>query len=213
MKTKKLRLRGYVIPTICMLLISLIFYSGYQVWKMVEEENNNYFPVNYVDRSSKEHITATIAETTSIIKPYVDENVKIAIPYYNINESDTNQQNALIYYENIYMPSTGILYTSDKEFNVVAVLDGTVKDIKEDPIMGKIVEIEHNKKLVTIYQSLGSVNVSVGQSITQGEIIGLSSHNKIIDSSKYALNFEVYKDSNLINPEEFYNMTIESLNE
>ena len=213
MKAKKLKLRGYVIPTICMFLISLIFYSGYQVWKIVKEDNTEYFPVNYVDKSSHEHITPTIATPTSIIKPFVDENVKITIPYYNVNESDTNQQNALIYYENIYMPSTGILYTSDNEFNVVAVLDGIVKDIKDDPIMGKIVEIEHNKKLVTIYQSLGSVNVSVGQSITQGEIIGLSSHNKIIDNSKFALNFEVYKDSELINPEEFYNMSIDSLNE
>ena len=213
MKVKKLKLRGYVIPTICFILISLIFYSGYKVWELVQENNEEYFPVNYVDRSTKEHIYPTIATPTSIIKPFVDENVKISIPYYNVNDSDTNQQSALIFYENIYMPSTGILYTSDNEFNIVAVLDGTVKDIKEDPIMGKIIEIEHNKKLVTIYQSLGNVNVSVGQNITQGEIIGISGHNNIMENSKFGLNFEVYKDSELINPEDFYNMSIDSLNE
>lgn len=212
MKVKKLKLRGYVIPTICLLLISLIVFSSYKVWELVQEDNN-VFPVNYTDKTVKEHIYPTIATPTQIIKPYVDDNVKISIPYYNINDSDTNQQSALIYYENIYMPSTGILYTSDNEFNVVAVLDGTIKDIKDDPIMGKIVEIEHNKKLSTIYQSLGNVNVSVGQQITQGEIIGISGHNNIVENSKFSLNFEVYKDSELINPQDFYNMSIESLNE
>lgn len=213
MKTKRLKLRGYVIPTICILLISLIVYSSFKVWQLVQESNEKFFPVNYTDKTVNEHIYPTIAAPTSIIKPFVDENVKISIPYYNINDNETNQQSALIYYENIYMPSTGILYTSDNEFNVVSVLDGTIKDIKEDPIMGKIVEIEHNKKLSTIYQSLGNVNVSVGQKISQGEIIGLSGHNNIIDNSKYGLNFEVYKDFELINPEDFYSMSIESLNE
>jgi stage II sporulation protein Q len=212
MKIKRIRLKGLIIPSVCLFLISLIFYSGYKVWELVKEENDNIIPVNYVDKTVKEHTYPTVSIQTSPIKPFVDENVKIAIPYYNINDNENNQQSALIFYENIYMPSTGILYTSDNEFNVVSSLDGTVKDIKEDPIMGKIVEIEHNKKLITIYQSLGNVNVSVGQNITQGEIIGISGHNNIIENSKYGLNFEVYKDSELINPEDFYQMSNESLN-
>ncbi|MBR1417121.1 MAG: M23 family metallopeptidase [Bacilli bacterium] len=210
---KKLRLRGYVIPSICILLLGIILYSGYKIWELVDVSDQEVVPTNYVNKSTNERITPTISVVDAIIKPYDNENVKVSIPFYNINDSDSNQQSALIYYENIYMQNTGIMYTCENEFNVIAVLDGTIKDIKDDPIMGKIVEIDHNNNNITIYQSLANVNVSVGQKVIQGEIIGVSGQNKIVNNDLYALHFEVYKDGELINPESFYKLSIEELNE
>ena len=214
MKKKRLRLRGYVIPTICMLLLGIIFYSGYKIWELVEATEHEIVPTNYVDKSTNERITPTMTVADfKIIKPFVDEDVKVSIPYYNMNDEDQKQQEALIYYENIYMQNTGIMYTRSTEFNVVAVLDGTIKNIKDDEIMGKIVEIEHNNDTSTIYQSLASTNVSIGQKVSQGEIIGISGKNNIVDSNLFALHFEVYRHGELINPEDFYNITLEELNE
>ena len=213
MKTNNLKLRGYVIPTICAILIMAIFYSGYKIWELVDDNTVDFAPTDYVNRSSNEKIYPTISIPDEIIKPFVDEAVSIAIPYYNVNGTDQEQQNSLIYYENIYMQNTGVMYVSDNQFNIVAVLDGKVKDIKEDTIMGKIVEIEHTNNLITIYQSLDSTNVSVGQEVKQGEIIGISGKNEIVEASKFALHFEVYKDGELINPEEFYNLSLSELNE
>ena len=213
MKKKKLRLRGYVIPTIFTILILAIFYSGYKIWELVDTETSNYAPVDYVDKTKSEMIYPTIAVPDEIIKPYVDETVTVAIPYYNINGTDQEQQKSLIYYENIYMQNTGVMYTGENEFNVVSVLDGKVKNIKDDTIMGKIVEIEHSNNLITIYQSLASTNMSVGQEVKQGEIIGMSGKNEIVDNSKFALHFDVYKDGELINPEDFYNLSVSELNE
>ena len=214
MKEKKLRLRGYVIPTICTMLILAIFYSGYKIWELVDNTNiDSYAPVDYINKSTSERVYPTISVPEEIIKPYVDDAVTVSIPYYNINGTDQEQQNSLIYYENIYMQNTGVMYVNDNEFNVVAVLDGKVKNIKDDNIMGKIVEIEHSNNLVTIYQSLASTNLSVGQEVKQGEILGLSGKNEIVDSGKYALHFEVYKNGELINPEDFYKLTVSELNE
>ena len=213
MKEKKLRLRGYVIPTIFTILILAIFYSGYKIWELVDYNTSDYKPVDYIDKSTTEKIYPTISVQNEIIKPYVDESVSIAIPYYNVNSSDQEQQNSLIYYENIYMQNTGIMYVGDNEFNIVSVLDGKVKNIKDDTIMGKIVEIEHSNNLITIYQSLANTNLSIGQEVKQGEIIGLSGKNEIVDNSKFALHFEVYKNGELINPEDFYKLSVSELNE
>ena len=213
MKEKKLRLRGYVIPTILTILIMTIFYSGYKIWEVVETNTVEEKPVEYINRTTNERIYPTVSVPEEIIKPYIDETVSVAIPYYNMDDNDQEQQKSLIYYENIYMQNTGIMYIGDNEFNVVSVLEGKVKNVKDDNIMGKIVEIEHSNNLITIYQSLQSTNVSVGQEVKQGEISGLSGKNDIVDSGKFALHFEVYKDGELINPEEFYKLTISELNE
>lgn len=213
MKKKNLRLRGYVIPTIFTILIMAIFYSGYKIWELVDDNTQEYVPTDYVNKTSNEKIYPTISVPDEIIKPYVDEAVVVSIPYYNVNGTDQEQQNSLIYYENIYMQNTGVMYTSDNQFNIVSVLDGKVKNIKDDEIMGKIVEIEHANNLITIYQSLQSTNVSVGQDIKQGEIIGVSGNNQIVDNNKFALHFEVYKDGELINPEDFYKLSLSEINE
>lgn len=213
MKKKKLRLRGYVIPTIFTILILAIFYSGYKIWELVDTNVESFAPVDYIDKSKNEKIYPTIAVPDEIIKPFVDETVSVTIPYYNVNGTDQEQQNSLIYYQNIYMQNTGVMYTGDNEFNVVSVLDGKVKNIKDDTIMNKIVEIEHSNNLITIYQSLASTNLSVGQEVKQGEIIGMSGKNEIVDSGKFALHFEVYKDGELINPEDFYKLSVSELNE
>ena len=213
MKVKKLRLRGYVIPTICTILLLAVFYSGYKIWELVDSNVESVAPVDYINRSTSERVYPTIAVPDEIIKPYVDETVTVAIPYYNENSSDEEQQKSLIYYQNIYMQNTGVMYIGDNEFNIVSVLDGKVKNIKEDTIMGKIVEIEHSNNLITIYQSLQNTNLSVGQEVKQGEIIGLSGKNEIVDNAKFALHFEVYKDGELINPEDCYKLSISELNE
>lgn len=213
MKKKRLRLRGYVLPTLFVILITAIFYSGYKIWELVDVNVETEAPTEYINKATSERVYPTISVPEEIIKPYVDESVSVAIPYYNINDNDQNQQKSLIYYENIYMQNTGVMYTGDNEFNVVAVLDGKVKNIKDDNIMGKIVEVEHSNNLITIYQSLQSTNMSVGQEVKQGEIIGLSGKNEIVDGGKFALHFEVYKDGELVNPEDFYKLSISELNE
>ena len=209
---RKLRLRNWVLYSLLLVLFGVITYSGYEIYKIVQEENT-FVSDTYVDKEVHERIIPTISVNDDIIKPFDDETVKVSIPYYNPNDEDKKQQESLIYYENIYMQNTGIMYTSENEFNVMCVLDGTVKNIKDDEIMGKIIEIEHNPNTITIYQSVDNINVSVGQKLTQGQIIAQASNNPIIDSNLKALHFEVYRNGELINPEDFYKLSIQELNE
>ena len=106
------------------------------------------------------------------------------------------------------MENTGILYTAPEKFDAIATMDGTIKNIKEDAILGIVVEVLNSDKVTTIYYSLSELNLAVGDSIKQGDVIGISGTNKIDSSSNNMILFEVYIDGNLVNPEEYYNMQL-----
>lgn len=213
MKLNVKRIQNYVIPLFSIFLIGVIFYSGYKIWEILYVSDDAETPTHYVNKIEDDYVIPTVAESKTIIKPYTSDEVTVSIPYYKTDGSDEEQQSALIYYENIYMQNTGIMYSSANAFDVFAVLDGTVKEVKEDAIMGKIVEIEHSKNLTTIYQSLTDIKVNKGETIKQGELIGTSAQNSIVKDNQYALHFEVYKNGELMNPEEFYNLSLDTLNE
>jgi stage II sporulation protein Q len=102
------------------------------------------------------------------------------------------------------MPNTGILYSSDEKFDILAVDDGKVTSVKKDEILGYIIEIEHTNNVITIYQSVSDVKVEEGATIKQGDIIASSGSNSLENEKENCLHFEVYKDGKLLNPESVY---------
>ena len=207
---RRRRLRKYVIPTICLMLVCTILFSSYKMYQILTagvpiidpSPKDNTSEVN--NSQNDTNITPTVSVSKTIIRPYTSTDVSATIPYYNIDGTNDEQAAALIYYEGIYMQNTGVLYTSNNTFDVVSILDGTVKNIKEDSLMGNIVEIEHTNNLTTVYQSLGEVKVKVGDTVKQGDIIATSGQNKITTDTSNALHFEVFYKGEVFNPEEFY---------
>ncbi|MGN1372180.1 MAG: peptidoglycan DD-metalloendopeptidase family protein [Candidatus Coprovivens sp.] len=198
--TKK-RLKEWVIPTLALLILIgllLIYYllSNLSNVNLIPEDT--YFTNVLIETQNTLDVNKVIE--TGVINPYKGDNITISKYYYNKNEEETRQQQSLIKYENIYMPNTGILYSSDKEFEIVSVLDGKVISIKEDDILGNIIEIEHQNNIITIYQSVKNVKVKVGDRISKGTIIALSGPNKLEQEKENCLHFEVYKEGNLVNP-------------
>jgi len=207
----KRKLKEWVIPTLGLIVLSGALLLYYIIGNIV---NYNLVP-------DETYVTDPIIENTQevqgevkekveqkIIKPYTSESVSISKYYYNINDEEEKQQQSLIKYDNIYMPNTGILYSSDTEFEVIAVLDGKVTSVKEDDILGNIIEIEHENNLISVYQSVKDVKINTGDAVKQGDVIALSSSNKLENEKDNCLHFETYKDSTLMNPEEFYNLDI-----
>ena len=105
-----------------------------------------------------------------------------------------------------------LLDSSDEQFDVLATLPGTVTNIKDDNILGKVVYVEYNTKLTVVYYSLESTDLKIGDQIDQDTVIGKSGSNKLESQKKYNLLIEVYKDGNLINPLDFYEMNVNELN-
>lgn len=206
--TKK-RLKDWVIPTLALIVAIGVLVLYYMIGSIL---NDNLVPEDtmFINILNKQEETVEVQKevVTKAIKPYTDENVTISKYYYSKEDDSTRQQQSLIKYENIYMPNTGILYSSDKEFNIVATLDGKIASIKEDKILGNIIEIEHTNGIVTIYQSVKNVNVNIGDTVKQGDIVALSGPNKLENEKENCLHFEVYQNGNLINPENFYTLEL-----
>ena len=214
------RLRKFVVPSIYVLSVTAVFISILllgQTFNMLfnGKDNSKDTSKDVIDVIEKPGfpVVEVPEDVKKIEKPFSIDEIKIVKNFYDKSADETTQQDSLIYYENTYMQNTGILYAHSESFDIVSVFDGTVTNIKEDDLLGKIVEVKHNTNLTTVYQSLSEVSVKVGDTIAQGDKIGISGPNKIDLENKNCLLFEVYHKGLLLNPLKFYEMKIEDLSE
>lgn len=216
---KKRKLKGYVLPAIyfvvlVVMVVSITFLSQ----SLLEKQKMNDEDYNYsksVFEESENDSTNTEVDTTTeikIVRPYTSDKVTVTKEFYNKDESVENQEKALIFYENTYMPNTGILYGSDEKFDVIAILNGTVKEIKEDEILGQMITIECDNKITAVYYTLGEIKVNEGDQITQNQVIATSGTSNIDSSKAESLLFETYIDGVLTNPNNLFDKSISEIN-
>ena len=167
----------------------------------------------YVINSIIDVVTPVVEtpEETKIIRPYTSDKVAVNKTFYTKDDTEEQQQNSLIYYENTYLQNSGEIYASDEEFDVVAVLDGTVVDVKQDELLNTIVYVSHNSNLTTIYYGLKDVNLKVNDIIKQKDVIGKSNQNKFCNKP-FSMLFEVNYNGKVLDPENFYTMDFKELN-
>lgn len=199
------RLRKFVIPTIYTIALAALFISILIIGKtynsFTNEDINSHVVNAIVDDDSK----AVMNETENkMIKPFANDNVTISKNFYDKDATEEEQQNSLIYYENTYMQNSGVLYTSENAYDIVATLDGKISDIKTDDILGNVIEIDHDNKIKTVYQSVDNIKVKVGDEVKQGDVIATSGANKLNNTNKNCLLFEVYQKGQLVNPEKMF---------
>ena len=149
-----------------------------------------------------------VAEPTTIINPYLDQSVTIKKEYYDYKADEEKQEKSIVKHDNTYTQNTGIDYVSDNIFDVVAILNGTVTDVKEDEELGKTVEIKHDNGMISIYQSLSEINVKKDDVITQGYVIGKSGENKLDKELGNHLHFEIYNNGTSVNPLDYLNTQV-----
>ena len=212
MKTK-LKLKRWVTASIYASLVLIIFISMLFISNILDQRYGDSLNLSYILKDFIDSdVPVTNIATDKIIKPFDKENITVDIDYYDKDANEETQQKSLILYENTYMPNTGILYTSDTQFDVLSTLDGKVTKIDKDELLGNVVEITHTSSLVTTYYSIDNINVSMDQEIKQGDIIGTSRKNNISSTSDNMMLFEVSLNGNNINPNNYYEMNIEDLN-
>ena len=146
-----------------------------------------------------------------IIKPFTLEEVSVVKGFYEKDAESKTQEQALIYYENTYMPNTGVLYGAKNSFDVISVADGTVESIVADELIGNIITIKHTNNLISRYESINEVNVMVGDALKKGDVIGTAGENKIDSTYDYMLLFEVEHNGTFVNPENIFGMNVKEL--
>lgn len=212
MKTKKIKLKKWASTTIYLSLVAIVFISMLFISNVLDNKYENSLNLSYIlkDFIDTDTPVANI-KTDKILKPFDAETVTIDIDFYDKDSDEETQQKSLILYENTYMPNTGILYSSEETFDVLTTLDGTVSKITQDELLGNVVEITHSSSLTTTYYSIDNIKVTEGQTLKQGDIIGTSGKNKISSTSDNMMLFEVSLNGNNIDPENYYQTSIEDL--
>ena len=203
---RKRKLRGFVLPTLYLMVLGVMalgitMLSRNLINKKVA--NDNYYNYSMSVFNETENALPVMEEQSSqeqVTAPFDSYSVGVEKDFYSMEASKEEQQSSLIYYEGTYMPNTGVLYSSEEEFDVIAILDGTIKEIKEDEILGNMVTIEHANNLVSIYYTLGEINVKTGDQVKQNDIIAKSGSSKLQTSKPYTLLFETYLEGKLVNP-------------
>lgn len=198
---KRRRLRPYVLPTLMIIAIFGIIFGTAILQNSLKGKNDiPDEPTSYVTNTILEEQEAVINQTPKMINPYTDANVKLGKSYYDYKADAKTQEKSIIYHDNTYLQNSGTDFTNENIFDVVAVLDGNVTDVKEDETLGKVIEIKHDNGYISIYQSLSEVSVKKGDMITQGQVIGKSGTNELDKDMGNHLHFELYVNGQVVDP-------------
>ncbi len=211
----KRKLKPFVIPSLYTLAIILFVFSIYFFQNTIKGVflSNDDVNTEYVDDDivEDEQYIPVVNTKIEIIKPFINDKVTIAKSYYDYKAEADSQKNSIIYYENIYMQNSGVDYKLEEVFDVVSVLDGKVISVEDNDMMGTTVQIKHDNNLISVYQSLSNVKVKVDDTVIQGQVIAQSGESNINKDLGNHLHFELYHNGNIVNPEEYYNKSIEEL--
>ena len=209
---KKLRLKRYVIPCLYVVLFATVMTGAFLITKAMKKSEPATPDYNYVSNIVTSDVVPTISEAKKLIKPYTDEKVTVGKSFYDYKAEASNQEKSITYYDGSYIQNSGIDYVLDQAFDVVAVLDGTVTNVKQDDILGTVVEIKHDNNYVTTYQSLSNVTVKKDDVVTQGQVIGKSGTNKLDKDMGNHLHFELYTNGQVVDPNLYIDKEIKESN-
>lgn len=139
-----------------------------------------------------------------LVVPFAsDMDYQVVRKFYDKNASREEQEQSLIKYGNTYRTSAGTGYAKkdNTSFDVLVALSGKVVEIKESPLYGNYVIVEHSDTLKTRYYGLSEVSVAVGDEVTQGTKLGVSGNTDIDKEAGNHVYFQVMKENKYVNPE------------
>lgn len=201
----KRKLKSFALPIISGLILGLLIVT----FLSVKEKNITSIPddYNYVSKSIINDSMPVLSYDDVLIRPYQIDKIDVIKRFYD----EENKEMGIIYFKDTYIQSTGILYSSENEYNVVSILDGEVINIRKDDLLGNTVEIKHTDNLISSYQGLKTIYVKKGDHINQNTIIGKAGEIKLNETYQNALLFELIKDGHYVNPDKYFDKKIKEL--
>lgn len=208
---KKLKLRPFVFPTIYMIMVLLLLGAVYYTSLKNSSYKESETGLRYVTRLDLFDVVTVSKNEDVMVRPYTSTDVKIGKGYYDHQADSEAQEKSIIYYEGTYIQNSGVDYISDKPFDIVSCLDGTVISVEKTELMGYVIEVKYNNDIIVSYQSLSEVNVKADDGVTKGQKIGVSGKSTIGNELGNHLHFEMYYDGATVNPETYYNTNIKDI--
>ena len=209
--------KRWVFPAIYIASAAIILTAV--LWFQGSDNATDKYDYESSDLTGKKNDTPAIEVNSALenlkmpVKNPMETTVKME--FYDFNASEEKQEAALVFYNNTYVPHTGVDFTSKdgETFDVVSALSGKVTRVDEDATLGNVIEIEHDKGIVTQYQSVKDVKVKVGDKVKQGQVIAMAGQSLFDEESGTHVHFEVRKDGVAVNPTTYFNKPVSELQE
>ena len=113
---------------------------------------------------------------------------------------------------NDYRVHCGIDIEAELGSDVVAVADGIIKEVGNDPFMGTTVTIDHGDGLISVYKNLSpelNSKIKVGKEISEGDVIGTVGESAIIEiADEPHLHLELTLKGEYIDPSELLDVSV-----
>ncbi|WP_353948939.1 M23 family metallopeptidase [Sporolactobacillus sp. Y61] len=181
-----------------LILTGILFFQmrGADQAKDTEEQNRVVF--NQDDPSAPLNAGEEVFEW-----PAAKADTEVIQPFYDADGTEQEQQAALVNYDNTYAQNTGINIGAKDEqaFAVNAAMSGKVTEAKKDSLLGYTVTLKHKNGVETLYQSLTSLDVKLGQEVKQGETLGTAGTSAFNKPMGVHAHFEIRKNGIPVNPE------------
>lgn len=150
--------------------------------------------------------TTTVAEEpeTTQVDPYA-QNVPYKSQYIlplstAISKDFSNGELVFSKTTNDWRVHNGIDFSGALGSNVKAICSGSVLNVVDDNLWGKVVEIGHGNGLVARYCGLSSVSVKTGDSVESGAVIGKLGEIPIEKAEVAHLHFETKLNGKYVDP-------------
>ncbi len=188
----------YVTMAVVLAVVTILIIATVAARRNVPEPDQ---PNNNVDSDSSNVDEPTLNEDENILPTFilpVDGSISIdfsdTVPVFSQTMND-------------YRTHLGVDISASLGSDVVAVADGTVTNVWDDPFMGTCVSIEHSGNAVSIYKNLDPTvkdGIIIGASVKSGDVIGAigeSAMNEIADEPH--LHYELKVDNKHVDPKGF----------
>ena len=209
--------KRWVFPAIYIASAAIILTAV--LWYQSSDSATDKYGYESSDLTGKKNDTPALEVNSSLenLKMPVKDPMSavVKMEFYDFNASEEKQEAALVFYNNTYVPHTGVDFTSKdgETFDVVAALSGTVTRVEEDATLGNVIEIEHDKGIVTQYQSVKDVKVKVGDKVKQGQVLAMAGQSLFDEESGTHVHFEIRKDGVAVNPTNYFEKSLNTLQE
>lgn len=161
-----------------------------------EKAHKNQFKIEKISSESVEQNETEPIETPFEMQVPVDG--EIIVKY---------SGNDLVFSKTLgdYRKHNGIDIKSGALEKVYAVENGTIKEKKNDYMLGNTIIIDHGNGFQSVYANLSTTKmVETGQEVKKGDVISGVGDTAISETSEEPhLHFELFKDGTPVNPEEY----------
>lgn len=200
-KEKPFPKRKLIVSLLCLLAVS-VSYLSYEYYEQTKPKDTTVFK-----EQDLPVLALPSATSQTFVKPFSVDAI-VSLDYFDGKESDVDN---VTEFEGVYRGNQGMDYTFNEEaFDVLACVDGTVSDVKEDAIFGISVTLV-NGDLTMTYQSLSDVAVQKGDTVKQQDVIAKAGKNIYNKELGNHLHLVVEKNGTIIDPKTAYDKTLSDI--